>query len=344
MRFMSFMVKGLGSLFVVLLFVASTSAQTLDPPVAVSKIPADLESTRVLLQSSDPREQAWGAWVAQRDRRAELASSLQAVVARHVTGQGRADQAALDAGLDALIQLGGGVDPAWALSLYERRPAAAVVLLSLDGRQADAALIALARPHVGLTWFAAANLLLSHRVPGAAALFLTGLRLTGTICLVEADKPRGCGGGDGGSVTVGDGGPGLSPGFPPAAAYALAPESPEPGLVLVSSGPTSVYYRRSVSRAGETSVVSVVDYPDRPNATDRLAYVAALLQTEASRLPLKGSEWCAIRRDDDVEAAKVEFRQDVLQRYDRLVDQLVSAKLLSRDDLPARPSVEIAVR
>jgi hypothetical protein len=63
---------------------------------------ADVER---LLASTDPREQAWGAWIAGTEDRVEMIPALQDILRRTPEPATRFEEAARDAALDALVQL-----------------------------------------------------------------------------------------------------------------------------------------------------------------------------------------------------------------------------------------------
>jgi hypothetical protein len=163
-------------------------AQTTPP----SQIPLDDSATpdqiRTLLQSSDPREQAWGGWLASRKDPSEMVPVLLQVVVQHVSTTGL--DAAMDTALDALIQMKARMSPELLLELGRKRSAAALRLLAMLGPDADPVLLKIAKEGPGQwqsgSWLAAANLLTQHRTSGFAALLLPRLTTTGILIVGDS--------------------------------------------------------------------------------------------------------------------------------------------------------------
>ena len=103
-----------------------TAFMLLVPALAYSQ---DSSKVVQLLQSADPREQAWGAWYAGRDMQPELVPYLEQVVLHRLGSESVADSAALDIALDALIQLRTPVPSDLLVAVHARRPAQALALL-----------------------------------------------------------------------------------------------------------------------------------------------------------------------------------------------------------------------
>ena len=248
------------------------SAQTAQRPGAVEQEPPDVTS---LMKSGDPRQQAWGAWYVGAGQLRHLAPVLQELVRERLRATTSSD-ATLDIALDALIQLQSPLDPALLPDLYAVRPAQAVVAASLTGQDGGEFLRELMRTATGHEWFAAANLLLARSSRTLAPDLLASLRLRVKVYLVDEGHMMG-GGGDGG-VGVGCGGAGLAPGMPPWPAYTLT-SFPHAGVTVLATGPKPIYYRRTVSPAGQGPAGSVTHIAG-PTADDRLQYLAAVAGIE----------------------------------------------------------------
>ena len=90
-----------------------------------------------LLKSSEPREQAWGAWYAGQNRLYSAIPLLEAVVSSHLTSALQVDRGAADVALDALIQLDAQISPELIQFLFEWRPTQALVLSRSRGTAAS---------------------------------------------------------------------------------------------------------------------------------------------------------------------------------------------------------------
>ena len=116
--------------FVVLLGACAQAALAQDaavPRYSPKQVPA-------LLESGDPREQAWGAWLAGRFFLTDSVPLLErAVETRLNSSQGW--DAALDISLDALIQLNAQLPPALLERIHERKPEQALILMSRQAQR-----------------------------------------------------------------------------------------------------------------------------------------------------------------------------------------------------------------
>lgn len=205
--------SGEGFRAVVLGLVAS--AASVDTPALAQSLPdpvpfvqaRERESEHLAAQwlaSSDPRLQAWGAYVAMRDRRNALLPALAGLVSRAVSaGVSRADlgvdrHAALASVLDAIIQLDGRVPVSDAAALYETFPVQSLILLSFGQRGAAGHLLQFfSRTDTPpLTWGAIGNLLAnSGPQTGFAAAVLTGFVVRVAVRVTDSGSrpPRGSG-------------------------------------------------------------------------------------------------------------------------------------------------------
>ncbi len=81
--------------------VADAGSQARGTP-GFSRPPDPNAAIVTLLQSTDPRDQAWGAWFAGRDHLTQLTPLVQQVVTERVFGESLNERAAVDVALDAL--------------------------------------------------------------------------------------------------------------------------------------------------------------------------------------------------------------------------------------------------
>ncbi len=266
-------------------FIVSTSgasAQTTAVPGFTQ--PDDDETVvRKLLQSTDPRAQAWGAWYAGRDQMRQLAPLVHAVIAQHAFGTSLPESAAVEVSLDTLIQLKVPTPAPLLAAVYERRPAQSLILAAIadrDDQEIEPFLLGVLARDKYDEWFAAANTLLGRRASGLAVSIIRALRIPVHVYITRDGRTTGGGSGTGMGVGMGCGAIGAARGLPPWADYRLA-TSAHPGYVVLSTGPTTVYYQRIVTAAGSTPARSVVER-DGPAADDRLRYLAALAGLSAT--------------------------------------------------------------
>jgi DNA-binding beta-propeller fold protein YncE len=312
-------------------------------PAAPRAVPSVAE-IRSLLESTDARDQAWGAWWAAQAQARELAPLGVLVEASHAAPAPGPEPAVIDAALDALVQLNAQVPAAFAGSFYERRPTQALILLSRGGPDTSEILLGVVRSGTGIRWFAAANILAGRRAPGLAALLLREIEIDAHVTVI-ADETHGGGFGDGiGSAMVLDGGIARIPGFPPLANYYMDPW-PQPGAILLAPGPTSVYYHRDVSRPGETAGPTFHDVGG-PGRRDRLTYVADLVGVPGDQLSVHNPESRAVvwRDQAALDAEVAAFRTDIKNRVDELVRMLVGRKLLTDAEASTISTPIITVR
>jgi hypothetical protein len=300
-----------------------------------------------LLQSNDPREQAWGAWYAGRDHLTQFVPLLQQLVTQHVSGLSLSEIAAVDVALDALIQMRQGLPSSALRSVFERRPEQALILAGFatrDDGEVDELLFEVLRAYNYDRWFAAANLLLQRRTFGLASSIISDLRLTVHVSVTSGDNSLTGGYGSTGGVGVGCGGSGAAPGLPPWAGYRLG-TSGQPGLVVMSTGPVPVYYQRIVAPAGSTPAASSLQRAG-PTADDRLRYLAWLSGRIDGDLPVRGTETREIRLDVSapLDRALEDVRSDILRRWSMLAQALVRTSALSKESAAAElPALDFVV-
>ena len=301
----------------------------------------DVAEIKRLLEST-PRDQAWGAWLAAQAQAKELAPVLREVASARRTAEVWQDSLASGAALDALIQIGTPQPAAWARTFFDRWPAQSLILLSRGGDDATAELMGLASSQIGIRWLTAANLLLTRRAPGFAALLLRDLEVAAHLTIVSNENQLG-GRGGGMDASTADGASGNVPGFPPLAHYYLS-LGPHPGAVVLATGPRTIFFIRNVSPPGQTSPPSWHD-TTAPTPADRFDYIAALLGAAPQSLSLRSQEFRAVVARDglSVEKETATFREDILRRYAWLVSALVDKGLLTKEEIAKLPQPRIAV-
>ena len=306
---------------------ATISAQSLVDSLTPDSIVTQTQ-IRSLLESSDPRDQAWGGWFAGRAKLPEMIPLLEQIVTQRLpNANDQANYAALGTVLDALIQSDAHVSPDLLLSVYRAgRPSEALILLARQGKAADAVLLKIAEVDNAAEWFLAANLLWEHRTAGFQALLLHKAPITVSITVFDSttQRPR--------APAVGDPGPpprgAVDPRFPPFPYYRLSRDA-IPRAAILSGGPIRIYFRRDIfeSRQPAPRIEEI-------RVEDRLRYVAAaapiatnLISNLRRTVQWQGSEaWAA-----ELKA----ISQDVLDQYKKVIEQLVAGDLLTLDEAKA---------
>jgi hypothetical protein len=315
---------------------------------------------RALLESSDSRGKAWGAFLAAQGKMRELEPQLRKNLEAHLNPRTLQEQLILDTTLDAFIQFGSDSLPFDLLqSIYSRKPEPALILLAAPNRpkpQVDEFLLKVlneesGRP--GLKWFAAADLLLNHRAPGFVAAILRDLKISGRVLIcdsarncVRKDSPGGIAGSIFGSL--------LEPGYPPWPNYLLVKPnmaSPLPPVHFIR-GPdfsTSMAYIRYLEGDGGHSGCPLCGFSaltTAPTTKDRMTYIAAAAGPNL-RTPIKDDERLEIqwRNRQDYRAKVAQFRENITQRYSTMIGELRNAGLLTAEEaaMLAVPTVEIVV-
>jgi hypothetical protein len=284
-----------------------------------------------LLQSENPKDQAWGAWYAGRDNLTELTPLVQQVIAQHVSGSSLSEVAAVDVALDALIQMRRQLPSTELRRVHERRPVQSLILAAFaqkNDAEADEFLLEVLRSEKYYEWTAAANLLVARKTPGVATTLIKGLRLTIDVRVTDGETTGRWGTEDLAPVGAGHGGSGIAPGLPPWAQYFLE-LSAAPGFVVHSTGPNPVYYHRMVTPAGSTPGFTDRLHPG-PSATDRLRYLASLAGRADTDLPVQPIErhevqWTGI---ENLNRAVATMLADVRLRWASFSEMLVHASAL----------------
>ena len=293
------------------------------------------------MQSPGYREKAWGAYLAGKYRlqcqSASLVSQLEAL--RELAGDGlhvdSPEFGAIQATLDALIELGHPVDAANLLPLQKQWADEVLILLAQDPQANREPLLAMAgnsqRDPFGTLWVATHNLLVEARSAGIAALVLSEVNISHVFHVIDSSGfGPGAGSGHGGGVLdfmAGD----FAPGFPPIGVYELL-FSPQTGDVIAAPGTHPVYYHRSLLNARRGGTFVPLDRQEY-----RLEYLAQLsyLPLRAIQEALAASTVIRWRSASDyrsqVETALSAQRTGI----ERLLEKLRSAGVLAPDEADA---------
>jgi hypothetical protein len=309
-----------------------------------SQIPLDDSATpaqvRTLLQSSNPREQAWGGWLAARKDPSEMVPTLLKVVVQQLSTTGMDTDAAMDTPLDALIQFKARLSPELLLEIGRKRSAAALTLLAMLGSDADPVLLKVVKEGPGQwqsgPWLAAANLLTRHRTPGFAALLLSRLSTTGILIVGSATASAGLGIGEAGSRD----GPAYfgSNGLPPWPTYEW-----EPNVSELFAGPMAVNARRDVARAGSVPRGTGHSLP-APTTAGVLVYIGALAHLDP--MPVHAVEYRYMPKgstQDQIATDALRFEQGIRKDYATLVRMLISASVLTETEAAQLPDPQVNV-
>ncbi|MFN7998059.1 MAG: hypothetical protein U0Q18_30845 [Bryobacteraceae bacterium] len=282
---------------------AAAFAQQPGPDVSIERQAG--ERARKLLASPLYLEKAWGAFLAGKYRLQDCTPDLltQMAAMRDAADSSLREDtpefAAIQATLDALIQLGHSVNSSTVAPYFARYPNEVLILLARDPSANGEALLKLAQDDLGdRQWAAIYNLLVQVRNPGVAAQVLAAVRIRHVFHVTDGVHFRGSGGGTGGGVLCSAFA--LAPGFPPTGFYELV-ESPQTGDVMLAGGRHPVYYRRTtVPSAHSTAHDRRLQLVDRDGY--RMDYLAWLSDGLPCRLefPEAGSsEAGSLRRNLD---------------------------------------------
>lgn len=255
------------------------------------------------LHSGDPRMEAWGAYVALRDRRKELIPDLLALADRYevaglpVLNPNRAQHDAMLAILDALIQLSAAVSGNESKKLYPEFPTQSLILLgrawtypdSLDS--SNRILLEIFRTeHFQPAWLAAGNILAQRMAEGFAAAVLDKMTVHMSLLVTSPHGPMG---GIGSSACGDSGGelPSDRADWPEIGYYSLV--NPGSGATLLADGADPSYYMRKVDRLYDRDLYNRGGQCNgvMPNSWDILRehYITRLLGEPQDTPPLKVS-------------------------------------------------------
>jgi hypothetical protein len=320
------------------------------PVVALAQEPPSSTELVTRLRSPSPVTVAWAAFQAGtlqvREAVPALISTLEALPAG---SQSERDYIAA-AVLDALIQIHPvpgeppglpAVPPQTVARYLDRWPIQTLVLLGRTGPERDPVVMDFFRSlprkqgaaafSPGQMWFALANLLAPGPPSGFAALVLRGLRLD-LLVTVSDDGNSGTGVGWA-SSGVADGTGEKPDGFPPHALYRWG--SAMTGDVILSTGPRTLYYSRSVSSARQFPV----SHPSGPlpDADDRLTYLSAT--PGRPQIDLKSRFYLHLAWSDvDTFRERVrEEQQKIADQYSRALTDLMTGGHLTAEEVAALP-------
>lgn len=291
------------------------------------------------LDSDDSRTVAWAAYNAGEYHLTSTVPKLQRILDSPPTSKAVERRALPDVVLDALIQLDAKL-PASLVDRYvgERPVQAFVLLTNATGR--ESVLLDRLKTSSGHQWFAAANVLLQDRASGLATHLLTTLRLHVTVTVSDSDQHVGRGSGSG--AAVGDGFGENPPGYPPRALYRFE-IAPHAGFIVLSTGPHTVYYSRTIDTRLQFGVSEV--RIGGPSDADRIEYLQAMLEP-GTPPTLRAETDVSIRWStaDALIGSVEQLRSDIEHRYQFLVGALVRANRLPNDVAATlRPHVDVQV-
>ena len=142
-------------------------------------------AVRALLYSSEPQDQAWGAWLAGQQRLVDAAVALEQLAERYVDAAEPLGRIVQATALDALIELDALPAADLLAKIYPTFPIHSLILLSRLGAEADPVLRRILPEARSESWFAIANLLHQRKATGFAILLLQDLQLTARIDLSD---------------------------------------------------------------------------------------------------------------------------------------------------------------
>lgn len=235
----------------------ANAQQPPDPAAFVGELDRTMTpAVTTWLKSADPRTQAWGAYMALRDKSTAAEPVLLEILANFpVTGEPTAQPAsdshdAMLAVLDAIIQLGAQAPAGDAQRIYPEFPVQSLILLSRSGEQATPALFSIfsqSEQRWPAAWLASGNLLASRNAKGFAAAVIAGM----TVHAVLTVRDPGADGGYGGSASccgVGSAAKAKA-GWPPVGIYQFGGcgASLEADDTVLAPGTDPAIYRRKVN-------------------------------------------------------------------------------------------------
>jgi hypothetical protein len=290
-----------------------------------------VDAVRRQLQSSDPREVAWGAFTAASYQLREVSSELAAALRRLPTG--RDQSAVISALLDAVVQTRAPT-PAETLDRYwERWPVQSVFALRDATGGRDAVLLRRLSTSKGYAWFAAANLAVTLKTPGVASELLRQITLHLVVDAVDArpdsesgvstialDPSYG--------MSIGDSLGQNTTGYPPSVEYRFVGTPATQLTSAIVTGPFPVYYMREVH--DEYSFGTATYETGGPSDDFRLRYLALMSRGGLSAAwPATSSESVVWKDSEDFRRHVVAAEERLRQRYRLLLADLLATSALS---------------
>jgi len=313
----------------VVLVIAPVADAQIPPATAHSAIVRDIDAR---LQSGDPRQAAWGAFIAAQYHIHKTAALWSAMIATPEAG---------DWILDALIQMRASIPASQLLATYDRWPIQTLVLLGDSRIDRDEVLHELFKRARGDQWFAIANLLMEARSPGLAVALLRELRLTLHISIVNDGSEFSIGSGSG--IGIGCGIIGTDDGYPPRAYYRFS--GPERGAVVLAHGPHPVHYLRTMTAGGSQSSASDRD-GGGPSARDRVQYLAAFAGFTDLDMPIRAETSASVQwtSQEAFEGEVAAQRADIEFRHRLLLQRLIDYKRLTPADAEwLQPAIDVQI-
>ena len=241
--------------------------------------------------------------------------------------------------LDAVVELKVAVPAATLERFWRQWPVQTALAFPYATGNRDEVLVRLLAESEGAAWFAAANLLVGHRVDGFAAELVKKVRFQVTVYVTDVPNMGNIGGGAGLGIgsTVG----GQAPGFPPFVLYRFVP-SVRNGARVLSEGPRTVHYQRELRGAGGWDEYGV--YP--PTNDEISKYLASVTKAAVGLTPLPERTQQSLLWENATQfQAEIDrIRSPLLDTYQKLVRSLVDAGVIKPADvLGAERAVTVTV-
>jgi hypothetical protein len=320
-----------------LAMMSSTYIQSQEPRASTPDRGLEREVVRKL-ESADPATVAWGAYEAGAYHLTQTIPALQRIVEEPPAQVDRQRRALLDVVLDALLQLRARLPASLLVRSAVEHPVQSFALLA-NAKDREPVLRTLLSQTTGFRWFAAANMLLADRAPSLATHLLQTLHLRLTIWVLDSEHGGGMGRGNASGASISDG-IGQNPrGYPPHAEYRFE-MAPSPGFLVLTTGPRSVFYSRSIITTFQygTSEVGAVG----PTDDDRIAYMRAMIGSGAPSA-VRAENIASVRWStaESLLQRVQELRRDIELRHQFMEESLRSAYGLSVDAATAQRHVEV---
>jgi hypothetical protein len=279
------------------ILLALALAQSPDPAQVVQSLgPQSGEFAWTWLRSPDPRTQAWGAYLALRDRRIELVPELIAQLEAYIPGA--PDQRdAMMAVLDALIQLHAAVPAHDVAKMFSDFPVQSLLLVPRASPQNEILPFLLtlfqSEEHNAGVWQSAGNFLVSSHAPGFGATVLKSMTVRATIIVVGPEGQKFKRGGLFADC-IGPERRKVKTGWPEIGWYDFSEHSTSDGPLAPGIDP--VYFRRTVD-ATYAPARTCLFFPDA--ALVREHYLAAVLNRPIQDPPIKHELTTSIHWSND---------------------------------------------
>jgi hypothetical protein len=285
----------------------------------------------LLLNSPEPSNRAWGAYLVGQNDLSELEPRLRQFL-DHIDEFGENEIRSI---LDAEIRLGTKLPPETVKMIYVRYPVEATVLFSRSpGEYTEIILPFFEETPISARWLALGDLLSEAKSPEFAKLLMRQMqRIDLSVSVVDPHSGGGTGGGCGHGIpeikVPGD--------FPPVAAYELS-VYPKHGALVLAPGPRPVYALRKLIAPGERAGVDNLGAficPYQNTAPYRQEFLSSMLDVHPAEVKFDTEislEWS----NSNQFSTKVRtYCQDILNKYEHLKSLLLDKKLLSASDAHA---------